>query len=56
MKQISTTSGNALERRQALRSFLGVSPALVSIGLFLIVPIFIVVGYSLMQANPVRWG
>lgn len=52
MKQISTTAGNALERRQALRSFLGVSPALVSIGLFLIVPIFIVVGYSLMQANP----
>lgn len=52
MKPLSTTSGNALERRQALRSFLGVSPALVSIGLFLIVPIFIVVGYSLMQANP----
>ncbi|MCP1621864.1 ABC transporter permease [Pseudomonas nitroreducens] len=52
MKQISTTAGNSLERRQALRSFLGVSPALVSIGLFLIVPIFIVVGYSLMQANP----
>lgn len=52
MNRLSTTSGNALERRQALRSFLGVSPALVSIGLFLIVPIFIVVGYSLMQANP----
>ncbi|QJP06536.1 ABC transporter permease [Pseudomonas multiresinivorans] len=52
MNPLSTTSGNALERRQALRSFLGVSPALVSIGLFLIVPIFIVVGYSLMQANP----
>lgn len=52
MKQISTTAGNSLERRQALRSFLGVSPALVSIGLFLIVPIFIVVGYSMMQANP----
>jgi spermidine/putrescine transport system permease protein len=52
MKQLSTSSGNSLERRQALRSFLGVSPALVSIGLFLIVPIFIVVGYSLMQANP----
>jgi len=52
MKPLSTTSGNALERRQALRSFLGVSPALVAIGLFLIVPIFIVVGYSLMQANP----
>lgn len=52
MNPLSTTAGNALERRQALRSFLGVSPALVSIGLFLIVPIFIVVGYSLMQANP----
>jgi len=52
MNRLSTTSGNALERRQALRSFLGVSPALVAIGLFLIVPIFIVVGYSLMQANP----
>lgn len=51
MNQISTTGG-ALERRKALRSFLGVSPALVSIGLFLIVPIFIVIGYSLMQANP----
>jgi len=36
----------------ALRSFLGVSPALLAIGLFLIVPIFIVIGYSLMQANP----
>ena len=52
MNRLYTTSGNARERRQALRSFLGVSPALVSIGLFLIVPIFIVVGYSLMQANP----
>lgn len=52
MNRLSTTSGNALERRQALRSFLGVSPALASIGLFLIVPIFIVIGYSLMQANP----
>lgn len=52
MNRLSATCGNALERRQALRSFLGVSPALVSIGLFLIVPIFIVVGYSLMQANP----
>ncbi|OBY87763.1 ABC transporter permease [Pseudomonas sp. AU11447] len=52
MNPLSTTAGNALERRQALRSFLGVSPALVSIGLFLIVPIFIVIGYSLMQANP----
>ncbi|MCE4068168.1 MULTISPECIES: ABC transporter permease [Pseudomonas] len=52
MNPLSTNAGNALERRQALRSFLGVSPALVSIGLFLIVPIFIVIGYSLMQANP----
>lgn len=52
MNELSTSTGNALERRQALRSFLGVSPALLSIGLFLIVPIFIVVGYSLMQANP----
>ncbi|MDF3866325.1 ABC transporter permease [Pseudomonas denitrificans (nom. rej.)] len=52
MNRLSITAGNSLERRQALRSFLGVSPALVSIGLFLIVPIFIVVGYSLMQANP----
>ena len=52
MNRLSTTAGHSLERRQALRSFLGVSPALVSIGLFLIVPIFIVVGYSLMQANP----
>ncbi|MFV3329593.1 ABC transporter permease [Pseudomonas sp. NY15437] len=52
MNRLSTTAGHSLERRQALRRFLGVSPALVSIGLFLIVPIFIVVGYSLMQANP----
>ncbi|QEY65489.1 ABC transporter permease [Metapseudomonas lalkuanensis] len=52
MNQLSTTAGNSLERRKALHSFLGVSPALLSIGLFLIVPIFIVVGYSLMQANP----
>ncbi|MDH4871435.1 ABC transporter permease [Pseudomonas sp. BN515] len=51
MNELSTTGGS-LERRRALRSFLGVSPALVSIGLFLIVPIFIVVAYSLMQANP----
>ncbi|MDH4563074.1 ABC transporter permease [Pseudomonas sp. BN411] len=51
MNELSTTGGS-LERRKALRSFLGVSPALVSIGLFLIVPIFIVVAYSLMQANP----
>ncbi|WP_047306072.1 ABC transporter permease [Pseudomonas fluorescens] len=41
-----------LERRKALRSFLGVSPALIAIGLFLIVPILIVIGYSLMEANP----
>lgn len=41
-----------LERRRALASLLGVSPALVAIGLFLVVPILIVVGYSLMQANP----
>ncbi|MCD9568137.1 ABC transporter permease [Pseudomonas protegens] len=41
-----------LERRKALRSFLGVSPALVAIGLFLIVPILIVIGYSLMESNP----
>ncbi|WP_103103180.1 ABC transporter permease [Pseudomonas sp. LFM046] len=45
-------AAGSLERRKALRSFLGVSPALVSIGLFLIVPIFIVIAYSLMQANP----
>ncbi|MBD2837167.1 ABC transporter permease [Pseudomonas sp. JM0905a] len=51
MNELSTTGGS-LERRKALRSFLGVSPALISIGLFLIVPIFIVVAYSLMQANP----
>ena len=41
-----------LERRKALRSVLGVSPALVAIGLFLIVPVLIVIGYSLMEANP----
>ncbi|NBF03597.1 ABC transporter permease subunit [Pseudomonas sp. Fl5BN2] len=41
-----------LERRKAFRSFLGVSPALVTIGLFLIVPILIVIAYSLMEANP----
>jgi len=40
------------ERRKALRSVLGVSPALIAIGLFLIVPILIVIGYSLMEANP----
>ncbi|WP_223540958.1 ABC transporter permease [Pseudomonas sp. BF-RE-26] len=43
---------NTLERRRAFRSFLGVSPALIAIGLFLIVPILIVIGYSLMEANP----
>ncbi|MGA4633249.1 ABC transporter permease [Pseudomonas solani] len=49
----STRSGAALhERRQSLRNLLGVSPALVAIGLFLIVPILLVVGYSLMEANP----
>ncbi|EPL08597.1 ABC transporter permease [Pseudomonas sp. CF161] len=41
-----------LERRRALHSFLGVSPALLAIGLFLLVPILIVIGYSLMEANP----
>lgn len=46
--QIAST----LERRKALRSFLGVSPALAAIGVFLIVPILIVIGYSLMEANP----
>ncbi|CAN7176571.1 ABC transporter permease [Aquipseudomonas alcaligenes] len=49
----STRSGAALhERRQSLRNLLGVSPALLAIGLFLIVPILLVVGYSLMEANP----
>ncbi|CAI8773869.1 spermidine preferential ABC transporter membrane subunit PotB [Pseudomonas sp. IT-P258] len=43
---------NTLERRRAFQSFLGVSPALIAIGLFLIVPILIVIGYSLMEANP----
>lgn len=46
------TLTHCLERRRALASLLGVSPALVAIGLFLVVPILIVVGYSLMQANP----
>lgn len=46
------TLTHSLERRRALASLLGVSPALVAIGLFLVVPILIVVGYSLMQANP----
>ncbi len=44
--------GAALQRRQALRSFLGVTPALVAIGLFLVLPILIVAAYSLMEANP----
>ncbi|BBP80610.1 ABC transporter permease [Pseudomonas sp. Pc102] len=49
----STLTGAALhERRQSLRHLLGVSPALLAIGLFLIVPILLVVGYSLMEANP----
>lgn len=49
----STRSGAALhERRQSLRNLLGVSPSLLAIGLFLIVPILLVVGYSLMEANP----
>ena len=43
---------NTLERRRAFQSFLGVSPALIAIILFLIVPILIVIGYSLMEANP----
>ncbi|WP_107328763.1 ABC transporter permease [Metapseudomonas otitidis] len=46
------TLTHSLERRRALANLLGVSPALVAIGLFLVVPILIVVGYSLMQANP----
>lgn len=44
--------GARLARRQAMQSFLGVSPALAAIGLFLILPILIVVAYSLMEANP----
>src|SRR5262245_8781909 len=52
MHQMRKNTAGSLERRQALRSFLGVSPALLSIGLFLIVPIFIVLAYSLMEANP----
>ena len=43
---------NTLERRKAFQSFLGVSPALIAICLFLVVPILIVIGYSLMEANP----
>lgn len=52
MTSLTTRPGNALERRRALGSILGVSPALLAIGLFLVVPILIVVAYSLMQANP----
>jgi len=43
---------NPLERRRALAGILGVSPALLVIGLFLIVPIIILAAYSLMQADP----
>lgn len=43
---------SALLRRKALGNVLGVSPALTAIGLFLVVPILIVMAYSLMQANP----
>jgi len=43
---------NPLERRRALAGLLGVSPALLVIGLFLIVPIVILAAYSLMQADP----
>lgn len=52
MTSLTTRPGNALERRRALGNMLGVSPALLAIGLFLVVPILIVVAYSLMQANP----
>ncbi|AZD24440.1 MULTISPECIES: ABC transporter permease [Pseudomonas] len=48
----TSSLSNTLERRKALHSFLGVSPALLAIALFLLVPILIVIGYSLMQANP----
>lgn len=37
---------------QGLPELPRVSPALVAIGLFLLVPILIVIGYSLMEANP----
>lgn len=43
---------SVLERRKAFAHFLGVTPALLAIGLFLVVPILIVIGYSLMEANP----
>lgn len=52
MNPTSLAPGALLARRQAMQSFLGVSPALVAIGLFLILPILIVVAYSLMEANP----
>jgi len=52
MTSLTRAPGNALERRRALGNILGVSPALLAIGLFLVVPILIVVAYSLMQANP----
>ncbi|MNQ44659.1 Spermidine/putrescine transport system permease protein PotB [compost metagenome] len=52
MNQAIQPPGALLARRQAMQSFLGVSPALVAIGLFLILPILIVVAYSLMEANP----
>jgi len=43
---------NPLERRRALAGLLGVTPALAVIGFFLLVPIFILLAYSLMQADP----
>jgi len=46
------SASNPLERRRALAGLLGVSPALLVIGCFLIVPIFILLAYSLMQADP----
>lgn len=52
MTILTVRPGNALERRRALAGLLGVSPALLAIGLFLVVPILIVGAYSLMQANP----
>ncbi|KSW24686.1 MULTISPECIES: ABC transporter permease [unclassified Pseudomonas] len=52
MTTLTVRPGNALERRRALAGLLGVSPALLAIGLFLVVPILIVAAYSLMQANP----
>lgn len=52
MTTLTVRPGNALERRRALAGLLGVSPALLAIGLFLVVPILIVGAYSLMQANP----